>query len=139
MRGEEVVHDHEMDLATSRKLDTVKTVESGDEGVRVGLDVIMVALEDAQEVLVLGMVDSLDNIFVIAGKVEEGPRLSGATEFGENVFGGEREEVVGRVDMEVGFAEVTEDPGRIIFEFEVVFGGGGKFVSDNVETVLVFC
>jgi hypothetical protein len=46
MRGEEVIHDHKMNLSPSRKLDTMKSIEPGEEGMRVVLDVGMVVFED---------------------------------------------------------------------------------------------
>ena len=97
---------------------------------RVALDVRVVLGEDAAEEFVLGVVDGLDDEAVVAREVEERAGLAGRAELGENVLRGEREEVVRGVEVEVVFAQLTEDPRRVVLEFEVVFGGGSEFVTD---------
>ena len=81
MRGEEVVHDDEMDLASMRKFDTVETIESGNEGMRVALDMFVVVLEHAAEEFMFVVVDRLDDETVIAGEVEERAGFARRTEF----------------------------------------------------------
>lgn len=121
MRRKEVVHDDEMDLLAARELDAMEAVEAGEEGVGVLLDVLVVLLEDAPEELVLGMSDRLDDEPVVAREVEERPRFARRAEFGEDVFGGEGDEVVGGVEVEV-LAQLAEDPRRVVLELEVVLG-----------------
>ena len=41
---EKIVHDHEMDLTSSGELDSMKAIESGEEGMRIALDMVMVLL-----------------------------------------------------------------------------------------------
>jgi len=132
MGREEVVHDDKVDLAAARELDTVKAVEAREEGVRVLLDVLVILLEDAAQELVLGVSDRLDDEPVVARKVEEGARLARRAQLGEDVLGGERDEVVGGVEVEV-LAQLPEDPRSVIFELEVVLGRGRELVADAVE------
>lgn len=35
--------------------------------------------------------------------------------------------------MEVVLAQSAEDPGGIVFEFEIVFRRGGEFVANDIE------
>lgn len=37
------------------------------------------------------------------------------------------------------FAERAEDPGRVVFELEIVFRGGGELVPDDVKRKFVSC
>lgn len=60
-----------MDLAPSGQLDSMKTVESGKEGMGVGPDVLIVIFEDRSEEFVLRMRDSLDDESVVAREIEE--------------------------------------------------------------------
>ena len=46
VRWHEVVHDDEVDLTSVREFDAVEAVESGEEGMRVGFDVIMIVFQD---------------------------------------------------------------------------------------------
>lgn len=76
VRGEEVVHDDEVDLAAVGKLHAVEAVEAREQRVRVTLHVLVVLPEDSPEELVLIVVDRLDDEAVVARKVEERSRLS---------------------------------------------------------------
>ena len=96
---------------------------------RVGADVLVVGLEDLEQKFVLGVADRLDDEAIVAREVEEGARLAGRAELGEDVLGGEGEEVVGRIEAEE-FADVTEDPRRIVLELEVVLGARRELVAD---------
>ena len=55
-----------MDLAPMREFDTMETVESGNEGMRVALDMFVVILEHAAEEFMFVVVDRLDDETVIA-------------------------------------------------------------------------
>jgi hypothetical protein len=132
VRREEVVHDDEVNLAPSRQLDTMKAIETGQQGVRVGLDMLMVVLEDGAKKFVLRVRDRFDDEPVVAREVEERPRLSGRAEFGQDVFGGEREQVVGGVQVEMFLAQVAKDPRRVVLEFEVVLGRRSELIADAV-------
>jgi hypothetical protein len=92
----------------------------------------MVVPQDRKQELVFGVSDSFDDETIVAREVEEGARFAWGAEFGEDILGGEGEEVVGGVEMEVVFSEFAEDPGRVILEFEVVLGGRSEFVTDTV-------
>ena len=76
VRGEEVVHDHEVDFASVGKLDAVEAVEARDERVWIVLHMLVVLLQDLPQVLVLGMMDGLDDEAVVAREVEERSRLA---------------------------------------------------------------
>jgi hypothetical protein len=131
MRRGKIVHDDEVDLFASRELDSVEAVESRQEGVRVLLDVLVVVLQDRAQELVLRVPDRLDDEAVVARKVEERPALARRTEFRQDVLGGEGDEVVGRVEVEV-LAQLAEDPRSIVFELEVVFDRGRELIADTV-------
>ena len=68
---EEIVHDDEMDFATTGELDAMETVKSGKEGVGVTLHVVVIALEYGAKEFVLRVMDCLDDEAIVAGKVEE--------------------------------------------------------------------
>lgn len=99
--GEEVVHDHEVDLAPAGKLDTMKAVESRDECMRVTLDMLIVLLENPSEELVLVVVDRLDDEPVVPREVEERSGLARRPKFRQDVFGSERKQVIGGIEMEM--------------------------------------
>ena len=44
MRRKQIVHDHEMDFPPSGKFHTMEAVESGQQGVRVALDMCVIVL-----------------------------------------------------------------------------------------------
>ena len=72
MWREKVVHNDEMDLASSRQLNTMQTIESTEERVRILLDVIKVLRKNAQQELVFRMSNRLDDEAVVTRKVEKG-------------------------------------------------------------------
>jgi hypothetical protein len=96
----------------------------------------VVVLQDREQELVLAVPDRLDDEAVVARKVEERARLARRAELGQDVLGGEREEVVGRIEAEE-LADVAEDPGRVVLELEVVLGRRRELVADDVECELV--
>jgi hypothetical protein len=132
MRREEVVHDNEVNLLPMRQLDAMQSVKPRDERMRVLLDVLVVVLEDGAEELVLAVPDGLDDEAVVAGEVEERAALAGGAEFGEDVFGGEGDEVVRGVEVKV-LPKLAEDPGGVVFELEVVLDRRSKLVTDAVK------
>jgi hypothetical protein len=132
MGRKEVVHDDKVDLAAARELDAVKAVEAREEGVRVLLDVLVILLENAAQELVLRVSNRLDDEPVVARKVEEGARLARRAQLGEDVLGGERDKVVGGVEVEV-LAQLPEDPRSVVLELEVVLGRGRELVADAGE------
>jgi hypothetical protein len=69
-----------MDLASIGYLDAVQAVKLGKKRVRVLLNVVVVVLQDLSEELVLGMMDGLDNVLVVAGEIEEAAALAGRAE-----------------------------------------------------------
>jgi hypothetical protein len=58
----------------------MESVELREQGVWVVLDVVVVVLEDVAEEFVFALVDGLDDVFVVAGEVEEAFALSGRTQ-----------------------------------------------------------
>jgi len=77
-----------MDLASIGYLDAMQAVKLGKESVWVLLDVVVVVLEDFAEELVLGVVDGLDDVLVIAGEIEEAAALARGAKLGQDVFAG---------------------------------------------------
>ena len=119
-----------------RELHPVQAIEPRQQGMRVALDVRMVGFEDVAEELVLGVVDGLDDEAVVAREVEEAARLARRAELGEDVLRGERDEVVGRVELEVVLAQLAEDERRVVFELEVVLCGRREFVTDTARRLV---
>ena len=136
VRREEVVHDHKVNLAPVRQLHAVQAIEAREQRVRVRLEVHVVVLQDREQELVLAVPDRLDDEAVVAREVEERARLARRAELGQDVLGGEREQVVGRIEAEE-LADVAEDPGRVVLEFEVVLGRRRELVADDVKRELV--
>ena len=79
--------------------------------------------------------DGLDNEPIVAGKVEKRARLSRRAQFGEDVLGGEREEVVGGIELEIVLSQLAKHPWGIVFKLEVVLGRGRQFISDAVDNM----
>lgn len=137
MRREQIVHNHEMDLAPSRQLHPMQPVKAREQRVRIRLDVVVVVLQDRPQELMLVVVDRLDDEAVVAREVEEGAGFARGAELGEDVFRGEGEEVVRRVEPEFLFPQLAEDPRRVVFEFEVVLCRRREFVSDAVVVIVI--
>jgi hypothetical protein len=121
-----------MDLASIGYLYAMQAVELGKKGVWVFLDVVVVVLEDLAEKLVFGVVDSLDDVLVVAGEVEKAAALAWRAQFGKNVFACERHEVICRIELEGG-AKMAEDPWCVVLELKVVLGRGSKLVTSSVR------
>ena len=83
----------------------------------------------------LRMSNGLDDEPVIAREVEERARLARRAQLGEDVLCGEREEVIGRIELEIVLSQLPKDPRGVIFKLEIVLGGGRQFISDAVENV----
>jgi hypothetical protein len=97
---------------------------------RVRFDMFPVLPENAKEELVFCVPDGLDDEAVIAGEVEERAAFAWGGQFREDIFGREGQQVVCGVQREVVFAEFTEDPRGIVFEFEIISRRGSEFVPD---------
>jgi len=78
--------------------------------------------QDLSEKFVLGVVDGLDDVLVVARKIEEATTLAGRAQFGQNILAGEGHQVISRIESELG-TKVSKDPRRIVLEFEIVFCG----------------
>ena len=83
----------------------------------------------------LVVVDGFDYKPVVAREIEKGARFSWAAELGENVLGGEGEEVIGGIESEVVLSKLTKDPWRVVFELEIIFGRGCQLVTNTGETL----
>ena len=101
VRREKIVHDDEVDLPAIRHLDAVQTIELRDQGVRVLLDVLIVFGQNFPQDLVFGVVNGLDDIFVVSREVEEATTFTRRAQFGEDILAGKGHEVVGRVKTEL--------------------------------------
>lgn len=100
-------------------LDAMKAIELRKKCVRVISDVVIVVSEDFPQEFVLGMVYRLDDVFVVAGEIEEASTFAGRAKFRQDVFAREGHEVVGGIKFE-DCAQVSENPRRVVFELEVV-------------------
>lgn len=98
---------------------------------------VVIIFEDFSQEFVLAVMDGLDDVFVIAGEIEKGATLAGRTKLGEDVFRGQRNQILGRIQTERG-AEMPKNPRRIILELEIVFGAGRQFAARDIKAVLVF-
>lgn len=94
VRWEEVVHDDEVYLPAVGHLDTMETVEPRQQRVRVGLHVGMVLLQHLAQELVLAVMEGLDDEPVVSREIEERAGFAGRPQFREDVFAGERDEVI---------------------------------------------
>ena len=77
VRREKVIHNNKVDLPAVGYLDPVQAVELGDERVWIVADVRVVVAEDFAEEFVFSVMNSLDDVFVVAREVEEAPALPG--------------------------------------------------------------
>lgn len=93
---------------------------------------VVVVLQDPTQKLVFGVVDGLDDIFIISREIEEAAAFTGRSELGKDVFAGKRDKIVGRIQPEDG-TKATEDPGCIILELEVVLRGWSQLVSGSAN------
>lgn len=74
------------------------------------------------------MMDRLDDIFVVAGEVEEAPAFAGRSKLRQDVFACQRHEIVGRIDLEV-CSNMAKDPWCVVLEFEIVLCRWRQFVA----------
>lgn len=82
---------------------------------------VVVVLQNAAEELVLGVMDRLDDEFIVTGEIKEAAALPRRAKLGKDIFAGERDQVIGRVKCKRG-TQMAEDPGRVVFELEIVLG-----------------
>lgn len=82
MWREEVVHDNKVNLLAIRHLDAVEAVKLREERIWVLFDVIIVILENLSQKLVFGVMNRLDNVLVVSGKIEEAAALAGRPKLG---------------------------------------------------------
>ena len=137
MRREKVVHYDEMYFAAIRHLDAVKAVELTEKGVRILLNVLVVIAKDLSKEFGFVMVNGFDYVFVVARKVEEAAGFARRSELGEDVFLGQRHEIVCGIDAEDG-SQMAEDSRCIVFEFKVVSCSWREFGAETVELKFVF-
>jgi hypothetical protein len=86
MRRKQIVHDDEVNLASIGYLYAMQAVKLGKKSVWVLLYVVVVVLEDLAEELVFGVVDSLDDVLVVAGEIEKAATLARRAQLGKDVF-----------------------------------------------------
>jgi hypothetical protein len=99
----------------------VKAVKLGEESVGVLGDVFIIFSEDFAKKLMLGVVNGLDNVLVISGKVKKAAALTRGAQLREYIFARQGHEIISRVQTE-SISQVAEDPRGIVFELEVVLG-----------------
>lgn len=83
------------------------------------------------------MVDGLDDVLVVTREVKEAPAFAGGAQLGQDVLAREGHQIVGRIETELG-AKVSEHPRCVVFELEVVLGGGDQFVSGSAQRLVMF-
>ena len=76
MRRKQVVHDDEMDFASVGYLNAMKAIKLRKKSVWVFLYVVVVVLQDFSKELVFGVVNGLDDVFVVSGEIEETAALA---------------------------------------------------------------
>jgi hypothetical protein len=91
----------------------------------------MIVLENRLQKLVFRVMNSLDDEAIVSRKVEERPRLAWRPQLREDIFCRQRQQIVGRVEMEIVFAELSEYPWGIVLELEVVSCRRCKFVPNT--------
>lgn len=124
----QVVHDDKVNLFPVRHLDPVQPVKLREQRVWVINDMLIVVLEDLAQKLVLGVVDRLDDVLVVAGEVEEAAALSGRPQLREYVLAGQGHEIVGGIEAKER-PQMAEYPRRIVLELEVVLCRWYQLVS----------
>jgi len=132
MGWEQVVHDDEMNLSPVRNLNSVETIELTEKCVGIFLNVGIIVSENFAKKFVFGVMNGLDDVFVVAREIEETARFARGTEFGQDVFRSERNEIVSGIQTKV-VAKVAEDPGSVVLELEVVLGRWCEFVTGDIE------
>lgn len=80
---------------------------------------VVIVLQDLSKKFVLGVMDGFDDVFIIAGEIEEAATFARRTELGKYVFAGQRYEIVGRIQLECR-SQMAENPGGVVFELEII-------------------
>lgn len=127
----QVVHDDEMNLSSPGQLDPMQAVKAREQCVWIVLYVLMIVLEDGLQKLMFRVMNSLDDEAIVSRKVEERARFAGRSQLREDIFCRQREQIVGRVEMEIVFTKLPEYPWCIVLELEVVSCRRCKFVPDT--------
>lgn len=91
---------------------------------------LVIFWKNLSQQFVFGVVDSLDNVFIVPGEVEEASALSWRAQLGEDILAGQGHQIVGRVKAELG-SQMPENPRRIVLKFEVVFCRGRQLVTST--------
>lgn len=123
MRGKKVIHDDEVNLFSIWHLDSVEAVELRQERMGIVCDMFKVIFQDLPQKLMLCVVDSLDDILIVSGKIKKATTLAWRAQLRQNILARERHEIIGRVQPKK-CTKMPEDPGRIILELEVIFCRG---------------
>jgi len=131
MWRKQIVHHNKVDFLSICDFHSVKTVKLGYERVRISFHVGVIVSQYFPQEFVFGMVNGLNDILVVPRKVEEAATFTRRAEFREYVLAGQRHEVVRGIELEF-CSQVTKYPRRIVFEFEVVFGGWSQFVTSAI-------
>ena len=87
---------------------------------RVLADVLMVVFQNLADELVFVVVYRFDNEPVVTGEVEERARLPRGAKLREDVFLRQRQKIISRIKVEALLPQISEDPGRIVLELEIV-------------------
>lgn len=71
MRRKQIVHNDKVDLSATGELDSVQSIESAQQSMRIVLDKLVVFFEDGTQELVLRVTDRLDDESIIPRKIEK--------------------------------------------------------------------
>lgn len=91
-------------------------------------DVLMVVFQNLADELVFAVVYRFDNEPVVTGEVEERAGFPGGAKLRENVLLRQRQKIISRIKVEALLPQISEDPGRIILELEIVLDRGCELV-----------
>lgn len=131
--GKKIVHNYKMNLSPIRHLDSMQSIELGKERIRVFLDVGVIVAQYLAEEDVFTMVNGLDDVLVIAGKVKETATLARRTKLGENIFARQGNEIVGGIETKYG-SQLPKDLRGIVFKLEIILCGWCQLVASAIET-----
>lgn len=76
MWWEQVVHDDKVDFPSVRHFHSVQAVELRNQRIRIALNMLVVIRQDLAKQFVFGMMNGLDDIFVVAREVKKAAALS---------------------------------------------------------------
>lgn len=130
-----------MDLLAIWHLDPMKAIKLRKKCVGVVLNVVEVVPENFPQEFMLRMMNRLDDIFVISGKVKETAALARRAELGKYIFPSQGHKVVGGVETEQG-TQMSEHPRSIVLKLEIIFGRRDQFVAgamERISTTFVLC